>query len=55
MGQNSTEVAYQFGQMGSIFNDTANSNETITISNTTGTGNNAIKLLSGEGETEPIE
>ena len=24
MGQNSTEVAYQFGQMGSIFNDTAN-------------------------------
>ena len=24
MGQNSTEVAYQFGQMGSMFNDTAN-------------------------------
>ena len=24
MGQNSTEVAYGFGQMGSLFNDTAN-------------------------------
>ena len=24
MGQNSTEVAYGFGQMGSVFNDTAN-------------------------------